>query len=119
MKQTQVRVETATLAHLKAGCPLISSLMLQLAKSSRKQRCPKSEGGNMSETPLEQRVVTLERQMQEVIKRIPLSSPQTVGPKNWRSSLGMFDGDPLMKEIDEEGERIRQADREKVSSDHS
>jgi hypothetical protein len=73
----------------------------------------------MSETPLEQRVVTLEQQMQEVIKKIQSSSQQTAGQKNWRNSLGMFDGHPLMKEIDEEGQRIRQADRAKVSRDHS
>ena len=30
--------------------------------------------------------------------------------KDWRSTLGMFSGDALMKEIDEEGRRIRQAE---------
>lgn len=31
--------------------------------------------------------------------------------KDWRSTLGMFSGDTLMKEIDEEGRRIREAEK--------
>lgn len=32
------------------------------------------------------------------------------GRKDWRTALGMFSGDALMKEIDEEGRRIREAE---------
>ena len=35
---------------------------------------------------------------------------QGAGRKDWRSALGMFSGDALMKEIDEEGRRIREAE---------
>jgi hypothetical protein len=48
--------------------------------------------------------------------------PGTVNPtveKNWRSTIGMFADDPLMKEIDEEGRKIREADREQARRDHS
>ncbi len=73
----------------------------------------------MPKTPLEKRIVTLEQQMREVIEKIQSSHSPIAGRKDWRKSLGMFDNHPLMKEIDEEGQRIRQADREKVPSDHS
>jgi hypothetical protein len=32
--------------------------------------------------------------------------------KDWRRTLGMFSGDELMKEINEEGRKIRVADRQ-------
>ena len=35
---------------------------------------------------------------------------QGAGRKDWRSALGMFSGDALMKEIDAEGRRIREAE---------
>jgi hypothetical protein len=31
----------------------------------------------------------------------------------------MFDQSPMMRQIDEEGRRIRQQDREQVANDHS
>jgi hypothetical protein len=31
--------------------------------------------------------------------------------KDWRSSVGMFDGSEFMKQVDAEGEAIREADR--------
>ncbi|MBL8813634.1 MAG: hypothetical protein JNM43_25940 [Planctomycetaceae bacterium] len=66
----------------------------------------------MSETPLEQRIQTLEQQMQDVLKRISVSSPTSSSSQNWRKSLGMFDDHPVMKQIDVAGERIRRQDRE-------
>jgi hypothetical protein len=33
------------------------------------------------------------------------------GPKDWRSVVGMFGGSDFMKKVDEEGRRIREADR--------
>ena len=35
---------------------------------------------------------------------------RAAGRNDWRTALGMFSGDALMKESDEEGRRIREAD---------
>ena len=66
----------------------------------------------MTETQLEQRILTLEQQMREVIQSIQAKPSQATATKDWRKSLGMFDDHPLMKQIDEDGQRIRQQDRE-------
>lgn len=65
----------------------------------------------MSDTPLEQRIQTLEQQMQHVLLRIQ-SSPLNPPTKDWRRSLGMFDDHPVMKQIDEAGQLPRQQDRD-------
>ena len=70
----------------------------------------------MSDTQLEQRILTLEQQMREVIQKIQSSPSQSARTKDWRRSLGMFDDHPLMRQIDEDGERIRQEDREQAST---
>jgi hypothetical protein len=66
----------------------------------------------MSDAPLEQRIQTLEQQMQHVLLRIQSSSPPNPPTKDWRRSLGMFDDHPVMKQIDEAGQLARQQDRE-------
>jgi hypothetical protein len=38
--------------------------------------------------------------------------------KDWRGTIGMFSGDAAMKEIQEEGRKIREADREQAQRDH-
>jgi hypothetical protein len=48
----------------------------------------------MSVATLEERVATLELQMTQLLKQ---SQPDT--KKDWRSTIGMFTGDPVMKEI--------------------
>ena len=53
---------------------------------------------------LEERVAALE----ETVARLLSQSDSAVAKKDWRSTLGMFAGDPIMKEIDEEGRRIRE-----------
>ncbi|QDU96256.1 hypothetical protein [Lignipirellula cremea] len=68
----------------------------------------------MSNT-LEDRVRALEQQMRTVIGKLPPDSP-TADPQDWRKSLGMFDGHSQMKAIDQEGERIRQAEREQAAN---
>lgn len=35
-------------------------------------------------------------------------------PKDWRRTIGMFSGDEVMKQIDEEGRKIREADRQRA-----
>lgn len=59
----------------------------------------------MSQLTLDQRVAALE----EEVARL---SRQRQPEKDWRSTLGMFAGDPVMQEIIEEGRKIRERDRE-------
>jgi len=59
---------------------------------------------------LEERVVALE----ETVALLLSQSDSVVSKKDWRSTLGMFADDPIMKEIDEEGRRIREADRQQA-----
>lgn len=69
----------------------------------------------MSETTLENRVATLEKQVAELMEQV-LKPPVE---KDWLSTIGMFADDPVMREIQEEGRKIREADREQAQRDHS
>jgi hypothetical protein len=69
----------------------------------------------MSETSLEERVTALEKQVADLMERV-LSPPIK---KDWRSTIGMFADDAVMKEIQEEGRKIREADREQARRDYS
>ena len=69
----------------------------------------------MSNATLEERVTALEQKVADLMQQV--LSPAT--EKNWRSTIGMFAGNALMKEIDEEGRKIREADRHRAKSDHS
>ena len=64
----------------------------------------------MSETTLEERVTTLEKLVAEIMHNADTS----VRKKDWRRTIGMFDGDPIMKEIIDEGRRVREADRRQM-----
>ena len=66
----------------------------------------------MSDMQLELRIQTLEKQMREVLQRMQSISSSSTVTKDWRKSLGMFDDHPLMKQIDQAGQLIRQQDRE-------
>ena len=55
-------------------------------------------------TTLEERVAALE----ETVAQLLSQSDSVVARKDWRSTFGMFADDPIMKEIDEEGRRIRE-----------
>jgi hypothetical protein len=46
----------------------------------------------------------------EILERLLFQGPQH--PKDWRSAIGMFADNPEMKEIFEEGRKIREAERE-------
>jgi hypothetical protein len=61
-------------------------------------------------TTLEERVAALE----ETVAQLLSQSGSGVAKKNWRSTLGMFADDPIMKEIDAEGRRIREAGRQQA-----
>jgi hypothetical protein len=61
---------------------------------------------------LEERVTALEETVAQLLSRSALAA----GKKDWRSALGMFADDPVMREIDAEGRRIRAADRQQAQS---
>jgi hypothetical protein len=64
----------------------------------------------MAQPTPDQRVANLEQEVARLSKLLRREKqPQQ---KDWRSTLGMFAGDPIMKEIIEEGRKIRQLDRE-------
>ena len=69
----------------------------------------------MAETNLEDRVATLEKQVADLMERILAPPPES----DWRSTIGMFKDDPIMRQVDEEGRKIREADREQARRDYS
>jgi hypothetical protein len=62
----------------------------------------------MTPASLEERVAQLERRMDELSQGNAPGAPQ----KDWRRTVGMFRGDPIMKEIIDEALRMREAERE-------
>jgi len=64
----------------------------------------------MTQLTLAERVTVLE----EAVAHILAQSTPGAGKKDWRSTLGMFADDPVMQAIDEEGRRIREADRQQA-----
>jgi hypothetical protein len=69
----------------------------------------------MSDATLEKRVADLEMKVASLMGDIPAPVSQST----WRTAIGMFTGDSLMREIDDEGRKIREADREQAKRDHS
>ena len=61
---------------------------------------------------LEDRVAALEQAVAQLMSH----SRSTEKKTDWRSVCGMFVDDPAMEEIDEEGHRIREADRRRAQS---
>ena len=68
----------------------------------------------MSNTTLESRVSALEQRVADLMEKV--LSPSAA--KDWRSTIGMFAGNSLMKEIDDEGRKVREADREQARRLH-
>ncbi|HUT95402.1 MAG TPA: hypothetical protein VMY37_38460 [Thermoguttaceae bacterium] len=66
----------------------------------------------MSRATLEERIAALEKTVAELLAQ----SKSTPDGKHWRSAIGMFANDAVMKEIDEEGRRIREEDRRKAQA---
>ena len=80
-----------------------------LSKRRGRIECKKKDAFNeqelvVSETTIEERLIKLEKLVDQLMHRSPSS-------KDWRQSIGMFDGDPIMKEVIDEGRRVRDEDR--------
>lgn len=61
---------------------------------------------------LEQRVAALEKNMARLLQ----AQEQRPVFKDWRQAVGRFPGNELMKQIDEAGRAIREADRQNPES---
>ncbi|NLX55575.1 MAG: hypothetical protein GXY58_10710 [Planctomycetaceae bacterium] len=59
----------------------------------------------MSQT-LEERVAKLEQTVAEM-----LANPREPRRDDWRKTIGMFTGDAVMREIDDEALKVREQDR--------
>jgi len=46
--------------------------------------------------------------------QLPTSASNGKSPNDWRSTVGMFTGDQIMREIDEAARKLRQADRRRA-----
>ncbi len=64
----------------------------------------------MPKPTLETRLKVLEQQVAELAKRVP----EAESAKDWRSTIGMFTGEEIMKRIDESARQFREADRRKA-----
>ncbi len=69
----------------------------------------------MSQVTLEERVTRLEKLYDGLIHcQLDRREP---GRDDWLKSVGMFADDPVMKEIIEEGRRVREQDRQQTRMD--
>ncbi len=64
----------------------------------------------MSQATLEERVAALEMQVRALLS----SSAETGRGKDWRRTRGAFTGDDFMKQVFEEGRKIRDAERKRA-----
>jgi hypothetical protein len=64
----------------------------------------------MSRATLEQRVAALEKRVDALV----VQQVEAGRPKDWRRTIGAFTGDDLMKQIFEEGRKIREAERKRA-----
>ncbi len=60
---------------------------------------------DQSNITLVERVTTLEKLVAKFVHRVDTATRK----KDWRRTVGMFDGDPAMKDIIDEGRRVREA----------
>lgn len=66
----------------------------------------------MSQATIEERVTRLEQLVNQLLQ-VKSAEP---GPDDWKRTFGMFAGDPVMKEIIDAGQRIREEDRREARS---
>lgn len=55
----------------------------------------------------------------EALERALKDKAAANGSKDWRSVVGMFGGSEFMKKVDEEGRKIREADRRRARRESS
>ena len=67
----------------------------------------------MSQRTLEERVSSLE----ETVAGLVAVANAGKEERDWRSTIGMFEGDPVVREIQEEGCRLRDAERRAAQQD--
>jgi hypothetical protein len=63
----------------------------------------------MSQATIEERVARLEQLLDQFLQSKPAMAQP--GRDDWQRTFGMFAGDPVMKEIIEAGQRVREEDR--------
>ena len=69
----------------------------------------------MSQVTLEERVARLEKLCDDWVQgQVDRREP---GRDDWMKTVGMFTGDPVMKEIIEKGRRVREQDRQQTEMD--
>ncbi len=66
----------------------------------------------MEQSTLEERVTTLEKTVAKIIAE----SNRPKVEKNWQNAVGLLKDDPIARAVDEEGRKIRQADRQQSRS---
>ena len=66
----------------------------------------------MGQQTLEDRVGAIEKTLAQLLAQ--LDSPDK--KKDWRSTIGMFADDPVMRQIQKEGQKIRRAERQEPDS---
>ena len=66
----------------------------------------------MAQQTIEDRVSAIEKTLAQLISQ--MGSPAK--EKGWRSTIGMFADDPVMRQIQEEGQKIRKAERQEAGS---
>jgi hypothetical protein len=67
----------------------------------------------VTQPTLEQRVNSLE----QTVAGLVAAAAGVKRTKDWRRTVGMFEGDPVMREIQEEGRRLREAERRAAQQD--
>ena len=63
---------------------------------------------------VEERLNRLENLVDNVVQRLSIDQPRR---KDWRKTIGMFDGDPIMKDMIEEANRSRNLERSQFYTD--
>ena len=69
----------------------------------------------MSQGTVEERLVRLERLVDNVLDRL---ARERMPQKDWRRTIGMFDGDPVMKEVIDEALRRREDERKRFYEEY-
>jgi hypothetical protein len=69
----------------------------------------------MNQPRLKQRVAAGEQQ----VAPLHTSANNHTSSSDWRSTVGMFTGDPIMKEIDKAARKLREADRRRAKRESS